>query len=83
MKVSEIEVGKTYTNGKGRFRKVTKLSINHHYDDYRCLHYYIPNGPGKGESWEMTRRRFADWAKAEVTELANALKDLEAPDESI
>jgi len=62
MKQSEIKVGKTYTNGKGLWRKVVsteypKLLV---YFDCRTLMVF-----------RMSLKSFASWAKAEGKEEAD------------
>lgn len=64
MRASEIVVGRTYTDGKGRERKV--LDAQPGYFDYQ-----IVSGPATFVDtetiWGISRSAFARWAKEEVT----------------
>jgi hypothetical protein len=68
MKVSEIEAGKMYTNGKKReiVRKVTRLSTNPFY-----LYFETIKGFPGNDKYAVLRESFAKWAKAEVKEARN------------
>jgi hypothetical protein len=76
MKISEIKVGFTYTNGKGRNRKVIDegdypCTNMIHQDNRDCLLYKITLGNKHGEYsvgnlGKITRKRFANWAKARI-----------------
>lgn len=72
MKKSEIFLGKTYSNGKGRIRKVVKEGPE--YALYTSqwttdnIRYEIINDGTKknrtaGQQSNMTRQAFAQWAK--------------------
>lgn len=76
MKKSEIAVGKSYSNGKGRIRKVIDIGPQYKfYDQQECdenLRYEIVQDGSKsnrtaGEQANMTVASFAAWAKLEVT----------------
>jgi hypothetical protein len=61
MSPSDIEVGKTYHNGKGRARKVILIG-NHYCGDAEI--YYKPVG---ASVWlHITLKSFAKWAKGEI-----------------
>lgn len=61
MSPNEIEVGKTYHNGKGKARKV--ILIGNHYKGDAELYYQPKNSP----NWlPMTLKGFARWAKGEI-----------------
>ena len=65
MKTREIVVGGTYSNGKGRVRKVTHC-------DARIMHYEILNDGTRqnrlrGVRGEMTVIAFARWAKERIS----------------
>lgn len=75
MKKSEIKIGKLYSNGKGRIRKVVDMGPQYKlYDAQVCednLRYEIVNDGSKknrtaGEQGNMTLAAFASWAKEEV-----------------
>lgn len=75
MKKSEIVVGKTYSNGKGRIRKIVAAGPEYKsYDiqtDTDNLRYEIVNDGTKknrtaGEQSNITRTAFAAWAKSIV-----------------
>lgn len=72
MRKSEIAIGKSYSNGKGRIRKV--VDIGPQYKLYggqktdECLCYEIVNDGSKknltaGKRCNMTVGTFASWAK--------------------
>ncbi|KAA8747127.1 hypothetical protein [Paenibacillus sp. UASWS1643] len=63
MSPHEIEVGKTYHNGKGKARKV--ILIGNHYKGDADLYYQ----PAYSSIWlPMTLKGFAKWAKGEGRE---------------
>lgn len=75
MKKSEIEIGKLYSNGRGRIRKV--IDIGPQYKCYagqendECLRYEIVQDGTKknrdtGKQCNMTLASFAAWAKEEA-----------------
>lgn len=80
MRTADIQVGKTYTNGKGRYRKVTdrgaQFKLYPEQSDDDCVRYeeyekrgnYLsPKYRGQMPAWgNMTRNSFAKWAKEEV-----------------
>lgn len=75
MKKSEILVGKTYSNGKGRERKVIGIWPQFKfYDGQECtenLRYEIVKDGSKknlkkGDQCNMTLASFASWAKKYV-----------------
>lgn len=80
MKVSEIEVGKTYTNGKGRSRRVLRfenfITSKPQEESPTAVQatafdvVYVHETPGawKGRIGKMWLPYFASWAKAEVKE---------------
>lgn len=74
MRKDEIQVGKTYTNGKKResIRRVTKLIRNDEYEPY-FVYFIVIKGPysGRGE-FDILAYSFAKWAKAEVMEPPDA-----------
>lgn len=74
MKRIEIKIGKLYSNGKGRIRKVVDMGPQYKlYDAQECtdnLRYEIVNDGSKknrtaGEQGNMTLAAFASWAKEE------------------
>lgn len=75
MKKSEIRIGKSYSNGRGRVRKV--VGVGPEYALYtgqldgECLCYEIVQDGSKknlaaGKRCNMTVSAFASWAKEEV-----------------
>lgn len=74
MKKSEIEVGKTCTDGKGSVRLVLAEGSDHRLyptqTEHDCLRYRLLEkklGPDKvGDERNCTRRSFAAWASCEV-----------------
>ena len=62
MKAADIKVGGIYQNKRGWQRLV--LNIDKHFK--RELTYRVLSGRSSGEVWDMTIRRFADWAVSEV-----------------
>ncbi|OMF00271.1 hypothetical protein BK124_11470 [Paenibacillus amylolyticus] len=63
MSPKDIEVGKTYHNGKGKARKV--ILIGNHYKDAAELYYQ----PVDSSNWlPMKLKGFARWAKGEGRE---------------
>ena len=75
MKKSEIVVGKCYSNGKGRIRKVVDIGPQYKlYDHQICTeklcYEVVQDGSKKnrtaGERGCMTVAAFASWAKQEV-----------------
>lgn len=75
MKRSEIMVGKSYSNGKGRVRKVIAIGPEYKfYEAQECddnLRYEVVSDGSKknrtcGEQSNMTVSSFASWAKEEV-----------------
>lgn len=75
MKKSEIVVGKCYSNGKGRIRKVVDIGPQYKlYDHQICTenlcYEVVQDGSKKnrtaGEQGCMTVAAFASWAKQEV-----------------
>lgn len=75
MKKSEIKIGCTYSNGRGRLRKVIALGPQYKlYDGQGCdenLQYEVINDGTKknrtaGERHNMTLASFASWCKEEV-----------------
>jgi len=74
MKKSEIQVGKTYHNGKeGRWygeRQVidagAHLLLYAGQRETDCIRYRVRRGPNLGGEGNMTRAAFAAWAKGEV-----------------
>ena len=75
MKKSEIVVGKSYSNGKGRIRKVVDMGPQYKLYDARVstenLRYEIVRDGSKanrtaGEQGNMTVAAFASWAKEEA-----------------
>ena len=76
MKVSEIVVGGTYTNGKGTERKVLAEGAEFKYYPSQeagdCIQYTVTKrGPrvphdDVGRKMNSTRASFATWAKARV-----------------
>jgi len=74
MKKSEIVLGHTYTNGKGRIRKVIAEGAEYRCSDfaldYDCIRYEVVDDGTKknrtaGQQFNMTRRAFAQWAKTD------------------
>lgn len=72
MKKCEIEIGRLYSNGKGRIRKVVDFGPQYKlYDSQECtenLRYeVVQDGTKKnrtaGEQANMTIASFASWAK--------------------
>ena len=65
MKVSEIQIGKVYTNGKKReiIRRITRYSFNPYYVYFETL-----KGFAGGDRYAVLKTSFARWAKAEVTD---------------
>jgi hypothetical protein len=69
MRQDEIKAGRTYSNGKGRERKVLELGgCPRDYSVSRCVRYQVVMGPDKGQVFVITLRKFAAWAKHEVFE---------------
>lgn len=77
MKKSEIKIGKAYSNGKGRIRKVVDMGPQYKlYDSQECtdnLRYEVVNDGSKknrtaDEQGNMTLAAFASWAKEEVAD---------------
>lgn len=77
MKKSDIQIGKTYSNGRGRIRKVIdfgpqyKLYGGQESED--CLLYEIVSDGSKnnrlvGKRYPMTLASFASWAKTLMAE---------------
>lgn len=74
MRKSEIKVGATYTNGRGRERRVIDRGDYPLYAgqlDRDCILYEIVKDGSKknlsaGEKGQMSAASFAAWAKAEV-----------------
>lgn len=74
MKKSEILIGSTYCNGKGRTRKVVEFGKFLLYPgqmDFDCVRYEIVSdgtkkNKAKGNKSEMTRTDFASWAKEKL-----------------
>lgn len=77
MKTSEIVVGGTYSNGKGRVRKVIAEGCFRNFDWQRdkdwVKYEFIEYGPNwtcwdahNGNVRTMTRNAFARWAKARL-----------------
>ena len=77
MKESDIAVGKLYTNGKGRIRRVIDRNKDGEYKlyneqiDFDCVKYEIVKDGSKkklssGKTGVMTTKGFASWAKYEV-----------------
>lgn len=77
MKKSDIGIGKSYSNGRGRIRKV--IDFGPQYKLYEaqesedCLLYEIVNDGSKsnrlvGKRYPMTLASFALWAKTLVNE---------------
>lgn len=65
MKQSEIQVGKCYTDKKGKIRKVIDID----YPRYKTDTPYVTfehESAWKGKAGEMWLPYFARWAKAEV-----------------
>lgn len=72
MKKNEIQIGASYSNGKGRIRKVIGIGPQYKfYDGQACtenLRYEVINDGSKnnrtaGEQGNMTVASFAAWAK--------------------
>jgi len=70
MKISDIEVGKVYTDGKGKLRKVFALVEMGRYrgDSVDVLYTHEHEGAWKGRTGRTWLPYFAWWAKAEVGE---------------
>ena len=75
MKVSDIRLGASYSNGKGRIRKVIHMGPQYKlYDAQMCtenLRYVVVSDGTKknrtaGEESNMTVASFARWAKEQV-----------------
>lgn len=79
MKKSDIMIGLSYTNGKGRIRKILDRTQDGKYVLYRgqedkdCVLYEIINDGTKknlnaGKTGVMSAASFAAWAKSEATD---------------
>lgn len=76
MKKSAIEVGKSYTDGKGNIRRVIgagpEFVLYSGQENHDCLRYVViakKRGPHLiGEKHNSTRESFASWAKEEIAE---------------
>lgn len=77
MKKSEIMVGKIYSNGKGRIRKViaagAEFKLYNSQEETDNLRYEVINDGTKknstaGTQGNITRAAFASWAKDQVSE---------------
>lgn len=77
MKKSEIQVGKTYSNGRGRERKVVGIGPEYKFYDRvvseENMRYEVVKDGSKsnrtaGEQGNMTLASFASWAKEIVEE---------------
>lgn len=77
MKKAEIQVGCTYSNGKGRIRKVIAEGAEYvlykgQYETdnirYEVLHDGSKMNRSKGEQGNITRSSFAAWAKEKLTD---------------
>lgn len=73
MKRSEIKIGKSYSNGRGRVRKVVGVGPQYKLysgqADGECLCYEIVKDGSKknltaGKRYNMTISSFATWAKS-------------------
>ena len=76
MKTNEIHIGHTYSNGKGRARKVVDMGAQYKLYDGQSetnnLLYEIVNDGSKsnrtaGQTHVMTVPAFASWSKADIT----------------
>lgn len=62
MKAEDIKVGHVYTDGKGKMRKVDKIT-----EMIRdVLYTHVHDGPWKGRPGRKWLPYFAQWAKSEV-----------------
>ncbi|MFD7521421.1 hypothetical protein [Paenibacillus chitinolyticus] len=73
MSPHEIEVGKTYHNGKDgprsySARKVLKLNVKGPWGIVDGVRYLQVKGPYSGEETVIRLSSFASWAKGEVTD---------------
>ena len=79
MKKSDLVVGRTYSNGRGRKRKLVARDYSGKYrswerqSDQDCVEYIVVDDGTKknltrGERRTMTATAFAAWAKREVVE---------------
>ena len=75
MKQNEIKIGKTYSNGKGRSRKVIDMGSQYKLYDSQTstdnlLYEIVTDGSKKnttaGQRHPMTMAAFASWAKEEI-----------------
>ena len=74
MRISEIQVGKTYTNGKKRetIRKVTRIEFYGKTTDPFRVYFKVLKGPYTGQGvLYIFADSFARWALAEVKEAPN------------
>lgn len=78
MRKSEIIVGKTYGNGKGRARKVIAEGVEYVLYDgqgetdnlrYEIIHDGSKKNRTAGEQGNITRTSFATWAKEEIMDM--------------
>lgn len=71
MKKDLLEVGKTYTNGRGRSRKIIdrgpQYTLYPGQADCDTVLLEIVAGPGTGTKRTMTAAAFASWAKEEAS----------------
>lgn len=75
MKKSEITIGKSYSNGKGRVRKVIDIGSQYKFYDsqestenmrYEIVQDGSKNNRTAGQQGNMTLASFASWAKEQL-----------------
>lgn len=71
MKTEEIKKGETYSNGKGKTRKVVdegpQFRLFPMQSDTDCVLYEFHDASGNRRTSKMTRNSFAKWAKKKVS----------------